>query len=155
MMAQESGGGRRRPAPNVSGRERILSLVLGGGLTTFALTRRGWPARLLAIPGMLLLARGRSGRSLLYTALDVSTAPRVVEPGEEERPGAEAEEAVPSPPESAPAGVVAHSEPGEEAPRPEVPRTHRHAEPDTELGEPDVRVTPKLMQELSGSPPPP
>ena len=135
---------------NVGGKERLASMFLGGGLIAYALSRRSAIAKLMLIPGALLLARGRSGRSLLYTLFDVSTAStggarrqlgraRRGERGGEAGAPAEREE---------PAGATMY-EASPDAPHPRVPGTHEHPVPPTDLGAPAVRVTEKLMSEIA------
>lgn len=59
---------------NVGEQERRLSLVAGGALTLFGLTRRSLPGVLLAFTGAGLVYRGATGHCHTYATLGISTA---------------------------------------------------------------------------------
>lgn len=160
MGNERKAEGWRRIDANVGGKERLASMFLGGGLIAFALTRRRPVVKLLALPGAMLFARGRSGRSLLYTLFDVSTSPETparrqlgeARPSERAARGAE-ETATAAQAPAAEGEAAMHSEPTAESPHPRVPGTHEHPVPTEELGVPSVQVTEKLMSEVAAGAP--
>lgn len=66
--------GRYGENVNVSAGERMLSVFVGGVLTSLALRQEKWGAAALAAPAGLLLWRGFSGRCPAYDALSMNTA---------------------------------------------------------------------------------
>ena len=67
---------RLREGPNVGGRERAASALLGGALLAEGLRRRSPLGALLAIGGGALVARGASGRCPAYAAMGRDTTDR-------------------------------------------------------------------------------
>jgi uncharacterized membrane protein len=65
---QDCGGG------NISEKERLASLVGGGLLALFGLSRRSWGGLILALFGGALLFRGFTQHCALYSKLGISTA---------------------------------------------------------------------------------
>jgi len=65
---------RSAPRVNVGEKERMLSVLSGGALGLFGLTRGSLGGFALAAIGGSLLYRGMTGHCSLYQALDVSTA---------------------------------------------------------------------------------
>src|SRR5262249_56430626 len=61
---------------NMADAERWLSLLVGGGLAAYGLSRGTLTGLGLAVLGGGLLYRGATGRSLLYEALGVRTSGR-------------------------------------------------------------------------------
>lgn len=62
------------PSVNVGDKERLISLLAGGALGLYGLSRFSLGGLALAVAGGSLIYRGMSGHCLLYHALDVSTA---------------------------------------------------------------------------------
>lgn len=59
---------------NVNDTERWASVIGGGALSAYGLSRRGWPGLILALIGGVLVYRGATGRCSIYQALGVSTS---------------------------------------------------------------------------------
>ena len=59
---------------NVNDAERWASVISGGALSAYGLSRRGWPGLILALIGGVLVYRGATGRCSMYQALGVSTS---------------------------------------------------------------------------------
>src|SRR4051812_25105093 len=64
---------RSTPYTNVGDPERWLSLIGGGALALFGLSRRSLGGLALAAAGGSLIYRGISGHCSLYQALDINT----------------------------------------------------------------------------------
>jgi uncharacterized membrane protein len=62
------------PSVNVGDKERLISLLAGGALGLYGLSRFSLGGMALAVAGGSLIYRGMSGHCSLYRALDVSTA---------------------------------------------------------------------------------
>lgn len=80
-MVLRTNGVRRVPCDasvaahkNVGDTERWMSVAGGAALAVYGLDRSDFPGGLLAILGAELIRRGLTGHSLLYDALNVSTA---------------------------------------------------------------------------------
>ena len=58
---------------NVGQPERWVSIIGGGALTAFAVSRRSWPAAILALIGGALLYRGATGHCPVYQAIGANT----------------------------------------------------------------------------------
>src|SRR5438874_12779534 len=61
---------------NVGEYERWASVLGGGVLALYGLTRRSWSGFALAALGGMLVQRGVTGRCACYTALGINTADR-------------------------------------------------------------------------------
>lgn len=85
---------------NVSKLERLGSVVVGGGLIAWGLTKRSPFGLLVGLGGATLLARGASGRCFAYGALGLSTAEEAVAACAPKRNGEAPSE--PPPPEPRP-----------------------------------------------------
>lgn len=59
---------------NVSRPERLVSIILGAGMVAYGVSRRSWTGVGLALAGLGLIIRGKSGHCHVYSALDVNTA---------------------------------------------------------------------------------
>src|SRR5262245_4508315 len=67
---------RRSTAPNVRDRERLASLAGGAALTLYGVARRSPLGLGLAVLGVGLIARGVTGRCVLYRRLGIDTVAR-------------------------------------------------------------------------------
>lgn len=77
-------GSQRMASPtgvNVGRAERGVSVVAGGALALYGLTRRSWPGLALAVAGGELAYRGVSGHCAAYQALGVSTTGKRISQG--------------------------------------------------------------------------
>jgi uncharacterized membrane protein len=70
----ELDGYRHQWRPNVGPADRVASVLGGGALAAYGLSRRSIPGTALALLGGYLMARGVSGRCPVYRALRISTA---------------------------------------------------------------------------------
>lgn len=66
---------------NVSDTERLVSVLGGGALTIYGLTRKHTSGAALAALGSALVWRGATGHCDVYHALGITTATEIVEPG--------------------------------------------------------------------------
>ncbi len=74
--AHDTGSAAARPLVNVGDAERWASVLGGGLLAAYGLSRANLSGLALAVVGGGLVCRGVSGRCSVYRALDVSTAGR-------------------------------------------------------------------------------
>ncbi len=73
---RDTGSAASRPHVNVGEMERWASLLGGGLLAAWGLSRRNWTGLALAAVGGSLMVRGATGHCAGYSALGVSTAGR-------------------------------------------------------------------------------
>lgn len=61
----------RRRAQNISDNERMVSLVAGGALALYGITRRSWAGTVVAAAGAALVYRGATGHSYVYERIGI------------------------------------------------------------------------------------